>query len=87
MDELVSVVFWTFEVNGITQHEMINSQTSSQINGQISSQINIKIAEIQDISSILDRVMFHHSQQEDKVMHHRVHRRRHQQHLLRATWS
>eukprot|EP00959_Pyramimonas_sp_CCMP1952_P091307 1911458-Pyramimonas_sp.AAC.1 len=66
---------------------MINSQTSSQINGQIISQININITEIQDISGILDRAMFHHSQQEDKVMHHGVRRRRHQQHLLRATWS
>eukprot|EP00959_Pyramimonas_sp_CCMP1952_P393569 8246516-Pyramimonas_sp.AAC.1 len=40
--------------------------TSSQINGQISSHINIQITKIQDISRILDKAMFHHSQQEDK---------------------
>ena len=45
-DELASAVFWTYVVNSITQHVMINSLTSTRISNKRIEQINIKNTKI-----------------------------------------
>ena len=89
-DELASAVFWTYVVNSITQHVMINSLTSTRISNKQIEQINIKNTKIQanqqEYNNIdMYQLMFHRDQQVECLEYQRVHHHPHQwRHLHRA---
>ena len=90
MDELDSVVFWTYVVNSTTQHVMINRLTSIMISNKQIEETNIRNTKIRAnqqkyISIYMYQLMFHRDQQVEGLEYQRVHHHLHQRrHLPRA---